>query len=213
MAKKMQKGKTGTNSRFITRTRAVKKLQVKLADFRRLCILKGIYPREPKKKPSGSRKTYYHVKDINFLLHEPLLEKFREQHAYAKKVKRAKAKDQTQLYEALKARTPGYTLDHLVKERYPSFIDALRDLDDALTLTSLFATLPAEGQYKIPPERVATAKRLCTEFQAYVVCARALTKSFVSVKVSQVVRVAVLEDCGLRFRLFTFRVYTIKLRY
>ena len=67
MAKKMQKGKTGTNSRFITRTRAVKKLQVKLADFRRLCILKGIYPREPKKKPSGSRKTYYHVKDINFL--------------------------------------------------------------------------------------------------------------------------------------------------
>ena len=153
-------GTSGNAVQYVTRNQALKKLQLKLSEFRRLCILKGIHPREPKKKPQvgaaglvaavlrwcplcwaeagvpgavprpalppsavyctpplqalrhmplpaapptpsnphpasrtppcaqGQNKTYYHVKDIAYLLHEPLLKKARELYAYEKKVGR-----------------------------------------------------------------------------------------------------------------------------
>jgi len=41
MGRLRQKGKAGAAKAYVTRTKAVKKLQCSLADFRRLCILKG----------------------------------------------------------------------------------------------------------------------------------------------------------------------------
>eukprot|EP00245_Coleochaete_scutata_P015611 TRINITY_DN7041_c0_g2_i1.p1 TRINITY_DN7041_c0_g2~~TRINITY_DN7041_c0_g2_i1.p1 ORF type:complete len:638 (+),score=158.76 TRINITY_DN7041_c0_g2_i1:189-2102(+) len=182
MTKKQERGKKGNVAQYTTRNQALNRLQIKLPEFRRLCILKGIHPREPKKKVHGQHKTYYHVKDINFLAREPLLATGREIKAHTKKVKKAKAKFDPARAERLQKNGPKYTLDHLVKERYPSFIDAVRDLDDPLTLVHLFASLPADSNFNIPADSIHTARRLCLEWQAYVTRTHALRKSFVSVK-------------------------------
>jgi len=79
-SKKVKSGTYGTVSEYVGRTRAIKRLQLSISDFRRLCILKGIYPRDPKdKKHLDKKQTYYHHKDIMYLAHEPLLRKFNEQ--------------------------------------------------------------------------------------------------------------------------------------
>ena len=78
MGKKIVKGKKGEQSQYLTRSKAIRKLQLSLKDFRRLCILKGVYPREPKKKFEGTAKTYYHIKDLKILMHDKLLQKFRD---------------------------------------------------------------------------------------------------------------------------------------
>ncbi|KAJ3291589.1 mRNA-binding ribosome synthesis protein nop7, partial [Borealophlyctis nickersoniae] len=178
-------GEKGAVTNYITRTQAVKKLQISLAAFRRLCILKGIYPREPKNKKKvgkGSTKpqTYYYRKDIQFLLHEPVLDKLREQKTFAKKITKALAKKEYALAKSLEENRPVYTLDHIIKERYPSFIDALRDLDDALSMIFLFATLPTDD--KIASTHIRTCQRLSAEFQNYVVISHSLRKVFLSIK-------------------------------
>ena len=171
-----RKGTEGTAVQYTTRNQALKKLQVSLAEFRRLCILKGVHPREPKRKLQGQNKTYYAVKDIAFLMHEPLVEKFRERKAYEKRVKKAKAKRAFELADRLARRRPGYRLDHLVRERYPTFDDALRDLDDPMSMLSLFAALPAEKRAGIPAGSCGKARRLALEFSAFVARTHALRK-------------------------------------
>jgi pescadillo protein len=160
----------------------VKYLQISLATFRKLCILKGVFPRDPKKKVEGNHKTYYHMKDIAFLAHDPLIEKFREIKVHRKKVKKAFAKKNKDLADRLLNRPPTYKLDRLILERYPTFVDALRDLDDCLTMVHLFAALPAVEGERVQVQRIHNCRRLSHEWQAYISRTHSLRKTFISVK-------------------------------
>ncbi|PYH92326.1 hypothetical protein BO71DRAFT_485493 [Aspergillus ellipticus CBS 707.79] len=186
MAKIKKKGTSGNAKNYITRTQAVRKLQISLPDFRRLCIFKGIYPREPRNKKKASKTstpntTFYYTKDIQFLLHEPLLRKFRDQKSVAKKIARSLGRgDVGDASRFEKNHAPQLTLDHIIKERYPTFIDALRDLDDALSLLFLFASLPSSAH--VPPKTIALCQRVCHEFQHYLITTNSLRKSFLSIK-------------------------------
>ena len=150
------------------------------------CRIAGIYPREPRNKKKASKTstpntTFYYTKDIQYLLHEPLLNKFREQKALAKKIARSLGRGEVSDAARLeKNHAPKLTLDHVIKERYPTFIDALRDLDDALSLLFLFATLPSTDH--VPPKTIALCQRLCHEFQHYLIVTNSLRKSFLSIK-------------------------------
>lgn len=82
----------------------------------------GIYPREPLNKKrankgSSAPASFYYHKDVQYLLHEPLLVKFREHKAFAKKLARALGRGEWALAKNLEDAKPIARLDHLVKER------------------------------------------------------------------------------------------------
>jgi len=174
------KGRKGAVASFVTRNQAIKKLQLSLPQFRKVCILKGIYPREPKRAPRGKDKTYYYKKDILYLQHDPLLDKLAEHRVWKRKVTKAKHKKLKDQLATLRKNKPRYSLNHIVKERYPTFMDALRDLDDALSMIFLFSAMPST--IKIAPQRVANCRKLATEFEYYIAKSHSLRKVFVSIK-------------------------------
>ena len=146
----------------------------------------GIYPREPRSRRKVSKSstpstTYYYSRDIQYLLHEPLLAKFRDHKALAKKISRHLGRGEARDAQRLEKKgAVKLSLDHIVKERYPTFADALRDLDDALSLLFLFANLPSTST--VAPKTIAQCQRLCLEFQHYLITTNSLRKSFLSIK-------------------------------
>lgn len=71
-------------------------------------------------------------------------------------------------------------MDHVIRERYPTFIDALRDLDDCLSMLFLFANLPSTDS--VPAKMIARCEKLVLEFEHYLIVSHSLRKSFLSIK-------------------------------
>ncbi|PRQ32571.1 hypothetical protein RchiOBHm_Chr5g0047861 [Rosa chinensis] len=105
----------------------------------------------------------------------------RDIRAYEKKVKKAEAKKNRDRAIILRQRRPTYKLDKVILQRYPKFIDALRDLDDCLTMVHLFAALPAIED-RIDVKRIHNCRRMSHEWQAFISRTHKLRKVFVSVK-------------------------------
>jgi len=167
---------------YLSRTQVLNRLQINHKEFRRLCILKGIYPVLGDKVP-GLKKgnVYYLIKDVRLLQHEPLLEKMRAFQVFLKKYKKALDKNEPYHAKSLKEFVrPHVTLDHLLKERYPTFQSALEDLDDCLTLLFMFSKLPANEL--IPGKVIQRCGQLVKEFLTYVAHSHTLRKVFISVK-------------------------------
>ena len=114
-------------------------------------------------------------------MHEPLLTKFRDHKALSKKIARSLGRGEVgDAVRLEKTGTQKVSLDHIVKERYPTFLDAIRDLDDALSLLFLFANLPSTAN--VPPKTIRLCQKLCHEFQHYIILSHSLRKSFLSIK-------------------------------
>ena len=182
MGRKIKKGTKGEGSQYLTRSNAIRRLQLPLQDFRRLCILKGIYPREPKKKLKGSDKTYFHVKDLKILEHDQLLSKFHDIKSHLYRYKKYLGQKNFQRAEDHLEMKPRYSLSNVIKERYPSFIDALRDLDDALCLIALYAQFPQHQTLEIGSKELGMCNRLYKEWMTYCTITQAFKKCFYSIK-------------------------------
>jgi pescadillo len=126
------------------------------------------------------------------------LKRLRDHKAFAKKLSRALGRGEWSSAKSLEDNKPFYRLDHIIKERYvcevmfddlspyipsaryPTFIDAVRDIDDALCMVFLFSSLPSNS--RLPPEIIENCARLSAEWQLYVMHTHALRKVFLSIK-------------------------------
>ena len=80
--------------------------------------MKGVYPRDPKKKRSGPNKTYFHLKDLAYMAHDPLVQNFRDFRIFKRKLRKRLFKDEPAAVQSLKENVkPNLVLDHVIRER------------------------------------------------------------------------------------------------
>lgn len=175
MGRKTPKGKKGKAANLVSS----KDLRARIGlqddkDIRRAQILRGVYPRENPKQRNNPEANF-HRKDVAMLAYDQMTEFIRSHNAYL--IKKNKAMHRQ---EHIPKNEPKAPYAELIRSRYPTFADALRDLDDALTTIALFSQL--SGNSKIPTEKVNRCRELLTEFHYYVSHTHSLKYAFISVR-------------------------------
>ncbi|GIX64439.1 pescadillo N-terminus family protein [Babesia caballi] len=193
MTLKKAPNKEGATRNYITRSQALKRLQVSLADFQRLCILKGVYPRDVarggtltskgiNRKKLKKDKIYYHVNDVRYLAAGELLNKFRDISAHLKRHRKLVMRGEKYDAKLASQKKPRYTLAAVVKERCPALVNAVADLDDAVSTIAAVAALPADNKRGIDPKVVDACQLHLQHYLKYVSETRCLRKTFISIK-------------------------------
>ncbi len=65
-------------------------------------------------------------------------------------------------------------MEPLCRFRYPTFVDALRDIDDPLTMCATFSAMKKNA--KVESRLIPICSRLMMEFMQFVIASRALRK-------------------------------------
>jgi pescadillo protein len=114
----MVKLKRKRKSAYITRSQAIRKLEVTLNQFKYLCVINGIYPRVPGKSVKDKSKIYYHVRDIKYLKNGPVLSQLREAKIFNRKEKRAYRDSDLARVEAMQPYRPKFPISKIIKDRH-----------------------------------------------------------------------------------------------
>lgn len=167
-------------SEFLTRTEALKLSGLSLPEFRRACILRGVFPRLPK---SGDHKNiYYLVGDVRNIRTDPILHAYRQQATAERRIRRALNRKEFLEAEMLKNRLVPVDLSLVLRQRYPSLTHAIQDMDDALSCVGMFARLNPMPAENITGETINECRAIMDHWNALVANLGCLDKTFVSVK-------------------------------
>ena len=174
MGKQLKKGQKGRRSNLVREDKVLDRVALPdMKEFRRVCILRGVYPREMPKE-ENSPFAAFHKRDLAMINSDPMTCFIREHQVWLKNAK--KKHNRGELYLRPQPKAP---YAQLILSRYPTPLDAIHDLDDALRVVALFAQLA--GSDVIPSERVTKCRKLLAEFHYYVARTGCLNAAFISV--------------------------------
>ena len=106
-------------------------------------------------------------KDIRFLAHEPIINKFRAMKIFAKKLRKAIDKRNKEKEQTIRNNEPTYRLDHIVKERWGAcasgvFFSLLRDIRKQSQLVKGIILISPEGETD-PQSNISDTHRSSTQ--------------------------------------------------